>query len=40
MFTWGGVVVDALHGKVKNDFTQLYYATKEWKIEMSTVHTL
>jgi len=27
MFTWGGVVVDALNGKVKNDFTQLYYAT-------------
>ena len=27
MFTWGGVVVDALNRKVKNDFTQLYYAT-------------
>jgi len=40
MFTWGGVVVDALNGKVKNDFTQLYYATKQRKIEMSILHTL
>jgi len=26
MFTWGGVVVDAVNKKVKNDFKQLYNA--------------